>query len=92
MDGVAMRKRPISVAILLMALTATGCATDGPDTQEAITSEVTGESMETEFAPALNIDLAQMERQASGLYVRDLEIGDGAFATPGDSVSVHYTG
>jgi hypothetical protein len=44
------------------------------------------------FAPALNIDLAQMDEPAAGLFRRDLVIGEGAFATPGDLVQVHYTG
>lgn len=44
------------------------------------------------FAPELNIDLARMDEPVAGLYRRDLEIGEGAFATPGDVVNVHYTG
>ena len=44
------------------------------------------------FAPALDIDLTRMEEPAAGLFRRDLVIGEGAFATPGDLVEVHYTG
>jgi FKBP-type peptidyl-prolyl cis-trans isomerase len=33
-----------------------------------------------------------MEQTASGLYVMDLEVGEGQEATPGQTVTVYYTG
>lgn len=45
-----------------------------------------------EFAPALNVDLAAMTQQPSGLYVQDLQVGTGAEAVAGRHVLMHYTG
>jgi FKBP-type peptidyl-prolyl cis-trans isomerase len=45
-----------------------------------------------QFAASLNINLAQMTRTPSGLYLQDLRIGEGRAAAAGDSVRVHYTG
>jgi FKBP-type peptidyl-prolyl cis-trans isomerase FkpA len=45
-----------------------------------------------QYAASLNVDLAQMTRTASGLYVQDLKLGEGRAAAAGDSVRVHYTG
>ena len=47
---------------------------------------------DVEFAPELNVDLDLMTRTSSGLYYRDLEEGDGAAATAGQIVQVHYRG
>lgn len=46
---------------------------------------------EVAFAPALGVDLASMNRQASGLYIQVLEAGEGPPAAPGDSMGVDYT-
>lgn len=46
----------------------------------------------TEFAPALGIDLSAMTRLDGGLYYRDLIVGTGAVAQAGKTVSVHYKG
>lgn len=44
------------------------------------------------FAPQLQVDLTQMERTTSGVYVRDLVIGTGPTATRGQRVGMHYAG
>lgn len=44
------------------------------------------------FSPSLQVDLAQMERLASGTYIRDLVIGTGPQATRGTRVAMHYAG
>ena len=44
------------------------------------------------FAPALNVDLAAMQRLPSGVYARDLRIGDGAPAAAGRELAVHFVG
>jgi len=44
----------------------------------------------TETAPA--VDLAAMTQTPSGLYVQDLEVGDGKEAVAGSRVTVHYSG
>lgn len=44
------------------------------------------------FAPSLQVDLAAMERRNNGVYVRDLEEGDGPQVRRGRRIAVHYTG
>ena len=67
-------------AIVTLALTACGDNPFGPDP-----TEVT-------FAASLGIDLTNMTLTASGLYIRDDIVGDGAFAAAGDFATVTYTG
>lgn len=45
-----------------------------------------------QFAPSLNIDLAEMNRTASGLYWQDLAEGTGVAAAVGHDVVLHYRG
>jgi hypothetical protein len=51
-----------------------------------------GRPEEVTYLPALGISLAAMTRTASGLYWRDLVVGQGAEARPGSVAVVHYTG
>jgi FKBP-type peptidyl-prolyl cis-trans isomerase len=44
------------------------------------------------FGPALHVDLKASTKTGSGLYYRDLVLGDGPMATRGEQVSVNYTG
>lgn len=47
------------------------------------------------FAPSLGVDLSNSTRTTSGLYYRDIVVGDGAQVradSGGDTVSVRYTG
>ncbi|CAN5641942.1 hypothetical protein BH23GEM9_BH23GEM9_06820 [soil metagenome] len=44
------------------------------------------------YASSLGVDLAQMQRMESGLYIRDIRVGEGAIVEPGNAVLVHYTG
>jgi FKBP-type peptidyl-prolyl cis-trans isomerase FkpA len=45
-----------------------------------------------EYAPSLGVDLATMTRTASGLYLKDLTVGEGPEAQAGDLIRVGYTG
>ena len=47
---------------------------------------------ELSFAPGLGVDLAQMTRTGTGLYIQDEVVGSGAEAVAGATVTVHYTG
>lgn len=49
---------------------------------------------EVNFDPSLNVDLANSVRTESGLYYRDIVVGDGDVVRPasGDTVLVRYTG
>lgn len=40
----------------------------------------------------LHVDLDSMTMRYNGLYVQDVEVGEGARADSGDVVTVHYTG
>ncbi|NIP78615.1 MAG: FKBP-type peptidyl-prolyl cis-trans isomerase [Gemmatimonadetes bacterium] len=51
-----------------------------------------GRQVADRYAPALDIDLSEMERLWSGLYIDDVRVGEGARADSGDVVTVHYTG
>ena len=51
-----------------------------------------GDPAKVTFAPALGVDLAAMNRSASGLYTQDQVVGTGATAEAGRIVQVHYTG
>jgi peptidylprolyl isomerase len=44
------------------------------------------------FAPALEVDLAAMQRLESGIYVRDVRIGEGPSVSRGDNLAVRYAG
>ena len=81
-------------AVTLLAVAA-GCNADAPAPDNdpiATTTETVEAEMPLTFAPELNIDLAEMEEISTGFYRRDLTVGDGAFATPGDVVHMEYTG
>jgi FKBP-type peptidyl-prolyl cis-trans isomerase FkpA len=45
-----------------------------------------------QYHASLNIDLSEMQRTASGLYLQDLEVGTGARAEVGRMVYVAYRG
>lgn len=77
----------LSLFVLLPVVAACG-GEPGEDAGEGADLE-----METvEFAPELNVTLDEMDRRPSGVYVEELESGDGAEAREGSSVTVHYTG
>jgi hypothetical protein len=46
---------------------------------------------ETEFAPSLGIDLAEMTRIGGGIYVLDLTVGSGVTIGPGLRVEASYS-
>jgi peptidylprolyl isomerase len=46
----------------------------------------------TSFARSLGVDLSAMTKTPSGLYYRDLAVGNGPVVAAGNTVSVHYSG
>ena len=60
-------------ALCVAALSAAGACGDGADPVAPEPPDIAG----VVFAPALGIDLSQMTRLASGIYVRDLVTGEG---------------
>lgn len=87
---------PLALGCLVLL---TGCPEEAPPPDEAAVDgrgQVTAaegptDPTEEEFAAELNVDLDEMERRESGLYVQVLEEGEGPPAAPGDSMGVHYT-
>lgn len=77
-----MKKISLASALALLVL-AVGCrdGSTGPK-----------DPTELEFAAVTGVNLAAMTMTESGLYIQDLQIGTGAEAQPGDTLTVHYTG
>ena len=45
-----------------------------------------------EFAPALGVDIATMQKVGSGVYIKDLVVGTGAEVAQGRTLQVRYRG
>lgn len=67
----------------MMMLVLAGCAAAAPGGAPAAPETLS-------FAPALNVDLAAMQRMEGGLYVRDVRVGGGRTVGRGDEVAVRY--
>lgn len=74
------------LSALLLLLTATACSSTGPTASEPQVIETTS------FAAVLSVNLASSTKLPSGMYVRDITVGDGATVAGGQNVSVRYTG
>lgn len=77
--------RSLLVCALLVPLL--GCGKDDP----AINPD-NGDPTQVTYAEELNVDLANMQQQPSGLYIQKLQDGSGAQARALSRVQVHYTG
>ena len=81
--------RPLRTLILLpLALAACGSDENGP------AEVVLQDPAEITYAESLgvNVDHPEMERRPSGLYIRDLQAGEGDPTVAGDVMVVHYSG
>lgn len=79
--SISMRDRLPALALILALAACGGSEKAG-----------TGDPATETFAPSLGIDLSQMTRTATGLYVQDVTPGTGAEAATGSKVTVEYTG
>ena len=79
-----MGKRNTATTLGVAAAMALGLAACG----DAVGPDPT----DVEFAASLGIDLAQMRRTDTGLYIRDDALGVGEPAVTGDQVVVDFTG
>ncbi|MCL7956803.1 MAG: FKBP-type peptidyl-prolyl cis-trans isomerase [marine benthic group bacterium] len=84
--------RHVVLTGLLAALAACGGAGDADESGAAGTPDPIDTEPRPEFAVDLNIDLDEMQRSGSGLYMRDVVEGTGLAARPSHVVTVHYTG
>ena len=80
-------KRAVPLLVLASALLA-ACADAPPDGPRLPAEHRVAER----YAAALRVDLAEMERRPTGLYVQDVRVGEGMRADSGDIATVHYTG
>lgn len=77
----------------LLVLAACGGGEPAEDAAGSETAAAVSEAApEPEFAPELGIDLSEMRRTPSGLYIQDLDPGTGLAARSGNILFVHYTG
>lgn len=83
--------RPLFAGALaaLAALAFAGCAGSAGSSPEA---PAPYDPERVTFSPDLGVDLAAMERTATGLYVQDLTEGDGFTAKRTSLVTLHYVG
>ncbi len=68
---------------LVLSLAPAGCGDDSTGPKDPT---------DLNFAASLGVNLAEMTKTASGVYYKDLVVGQGAEAAPGEEVTVHYTG
>ena len=81
--------RPFRALILLpLALILAAC---GGDENGPLEVELQDPARIT-FASSLGVDLDAMDLQSSGLYIRDLNVGEGDPTVAGDVAVVHYAG
>lgn len=76
--------------LLFLLFAAAGCSSAGASAGAPAPAAVPLESIT--FAPALQVDLAGMERTGTGVYYRDLVEGQGPPVRSGQSVQVHFAG
>jgi FKBP-type peptidyl-prolyl cis-trans isomerase FkpA len=88
------RVNPMVRTLTVLALLgACGGGGSGPAAvATTVPQPIAGDVERTQFAEALNVHLDQMVKRASGLYVQDLTMGTGTFASRGRTAVVRYTG
>jgi peptidylprolyl isomerase len=80
---------PARLATALLVLAACGA----PDAEEPVViSNTPATIQDATFAESLDINIADYQRTETGLFWRDLKVGDGAEVASGQTVSVHYDG
>jgi len=79
-------RRGVLALLLVGVLASAGCLErdgDGPDWSDP---------ERIAYASSLSIDLTRMTKTASGLFIQDLEVGEGPEALVTDTVEIHYVG
>jgi peptidylprolyl isomerase len=82
----------VVVTVLVWTLVSTIVACGGGATTAGSTPLPPSDAAEIAYAPELAIDLADFERTASGLYLQDVQVGDGPVANRTSRVWVRYVG
>ena len=78
-----------TVLCSVLAGVALGGCTEGGTDQSRLPLE---RRVAERYANVLGVELSEMQRRPTGLYVRDVVEGEGMRADSGDIVVVHYTG
>lgn len=89
-----MRHTSMAAAALALALAA--CTSDKqggqqPAAEQAPAQPADAVTIET-YADSLDVDLAQMQRTSTGLYIQDIKEGEGEPVQAGQKVAMEYTG
>ena len=79
-----------SLRLFTLALPALVASCVNPTSSPPTPVEVPIES--TTFAAALGVNLANSQKLASGMYVRDLVVGAGPLVAAGQTLAMHYSG
>ena len=86
---ISSARRPVRTLILLpLALILAACGGDESGPAEVVLQD----PADIIYASSLGVDLSAMELQPSGLYIRDLQVGEGDPTVAGDVMVVHYSG
>lgn len=97
-SGVASRMRVriaarvVSYATMLAALLVAACGGGAGNAADGPAALPPSDPALLFFAPELEIDLTRFEQTRSGLYVEDVEVGDGPVARRDSRVWIHYVG
>lgn len=83
------RKVPTSIGAALALIMAVGCAGGGAASSAPLPPS---DPALLFFAPELEVDLADFEKTSSGLYVQDIEPGQGPVARRTSRVWIRYVG
>lgn len=78
----------LPLAALLCTTVACGGAASGADPGVLPPSD----PAELQFAPELDVDLSEFQRRASGLYLQDIQVGEGPVARRTSRVWIRYVG
>lgn len=80
---------PLRTLILFpLALTLAACGGDENGPAEVVLQD----PADISYASSLNVDISSRYLQPSGLYIRDIEPGEGDPTVAGDVMVVHYSG
>ncbi len=85
-----MTSTTLRAIIVVLGLAACGSA--GTEKPAEPISNTPADIATATFADSLGIDLSQFQHDSTGLYWRDLTVGDGPVVNKGDTIDAYYDG